>query len=346
MLLSKYPRVKLANLPTPIEKLERLSKYFGNVNLYVKRDDETGLAGGGNKVRKLEYLIGDAIANGADTIITQGAVQSNHVRQTVAAASKMGLRSRAILERRISGTNERFDVTGNVLLDHLLGVESLRFVAADTNMNAEMEKEAEIVRASGGKPYIIPGGGSNAIGALGYVNAAIEIVSQVSATDLVLDHVVVTSGSSGTHAGLAAGFAALHTNVDLLGISIRQPESFQVKKILDEANKISEFLGVPAVSPELVKVNSDYVGGGYGVTTPETLEAITLAAQYEGLLLDPVYTGKAFAGLVGLIRKNYFKKGANILFIHTGGNFGLFAYEDEIMEYLASSKKNASKKAV
>lgn len=342
MLLTKYPRVKLAHLPTPIEKLENLSKHLGGVNIYVKRDDETGLAGGGNKVRKLEYLLGDALAKNADTIITQGAVQSNHVRQTVAAASKMGLRSRAILERRIPNTDKRFDVTANVLLDNLLGVDSLRFVPADTDMNKEMEKEADIVRSKGGKPYIIPGGGSNAIGALGYVNAAIEITNQANEQNLHFDYVAVTSGSSGTHAGLAVGFAALNTDIKLLGISIRQPEAFQIKKIKDEADKISAYINVPQVKTENIFVNSDYVGGGYGILTDEALEGIHLAASFEGLLLDPVYTGKAFGGLIDLIRKGYFKKGDNVLFIHTGGTFGLFAYENEIINYLEKQRSKAA----
>ncbi len=344
MLLTKHPRVKLANLPTPIEKLERLSKHLGEVNIYVKRDDETGLAGGGNKVRKLEFLIGDAISKGADTIITQGAVQSNHVRQTVAAAAKMGLKSSAILERRVTDTNERFDKTSNVFLNYLLGIGSLRFVPGNTDMNKEMEKEAEIVRAMGGKPYIIPGGGSNAIGALGYVNAAVEIVSQINSQGLPINHVAVTSGSSGTHAGLASGFNALNAKLKLTGISIRQPEAFQIKKIKEETDKIAEFISIPKVEEKDIIVNSDYVGGGYGVLSDDAMEAIHLAASYEGLLLDPVYTGKAFGGLIGMIRKGHYKKGDNVLFVHTGGELGLFAYEDQIINYL-NAKQNKGKVA-
>lgn len=335
MQLSNFPRVKLTSLPTPIEKLERLSAHLGNVNIFVKRDDLTNLAAGGNKVRKLEFLIGDAIAKGADTVITQGAVQSNHVRQTVAAASKFGLKCRAILERRIQNTAERYEKTSNILLDNLFGIDSLRFVPVNTNMDKELEIEAEQVRNSGGKPYIIPGGGSNALGSLGYVNAAVEILNQANESNIFFDHVVVTSGSSGTHAGLVAGFSALNSGIDVVGISISRKKDAQEKKIKDEADKIAEFISIPKVTDEKIKVNSDYVGAGYGILTEGALEAISLCAKYEGILLDPVYTGKAFAGLIGLIRSGYFKQGANVLFMHTGGAMGLFAYEDEIMEYLS-----------
>jgi L-cysteate sulfo-lyase len=338
MLLSKYPRVRLGNFPTPIERLDRLSKLFG-VNLFAKRDDETGLAGGGNKIRKLEYLIGDAIEKGADTIVTQGAVQSNHVRQTVAACAKMGLNCRVILEKRVSAVSQRYSSTGNVFLDYLLGVESVRVVEGGTDMNKEMQLEAEIVIKNGGKPYIVPGGGSNEIGALGYVGAALEIAEQSNQMGIDFNHVIVTSGSSGTHAGLAVGFKSINAKVNLMGISIRQPEDIQLKKIAEEAKKIAEFLEVQSLNLEEIKVNGDYIGGGYGIANEETLEAIKLAAQYEGMLLDPVYTGKCFAGLVDLICKGQFSKDENILFMHTGGVFGLFAYEDEIMEYLFKDKK-------
>jgi L-cysteate sulfo-lyase len=340
MQLSKFPRVKLSEFPTSIEKLDRLSKHLGDVNIYIKRDDLTGLAAGGNKIRKLEFLIGDALAKGADTIITQGAVQSNHVRQTVAAASKFGLKSRAILERRIQNTNDRYEKTSNILLDNLFGIDSIRYVPLNANMDKELEIEADEVRKFGGKPYVIPGGGSNALGSLGYVNAAVEILNQANESHIVFDSVVVTSGSSGTHAGLVAGFNALNSGIEVVGISISRKKEPQERKIRDEADKIADFISIPKVADEKIIVNSDYVGAGYGILNEEALEAISLCAKYEGLLLDPVYTGKAFAGMIGLIRKGYFKKGANILFIHTGGAMALFAYEDEIMDYLASKKSS------
>jgi L-cysteate sulfo-lyase len=343
MLLSQFSRIILGHFPTPFEPMPRVTAHIGGAKMFhVKRDDATGLAGGGNKVRKLEYLFGDALAKGADTIITQGAVQSNHVRQTVAAASKLGLKCRAILERRIQNTNERFEKTGNVFLNHLLGIESLRFVAAGTDMNAEMEAEANRVKAQGGTPYIIPGGGSNAIGALGYVHAALELVAQANERSQRIDHVIVTSGSSGTHAGLVAGFAAINANVKITGISIRQPQAVQHAKVVDETNKITDLLGIPAVKPQQVIVNSDYVGGGYGINTEAMFEATALAAQTEGLLLDPVYTGKCFAGMIGMARKGQFGADEHVVFFHTGGAFGLFAYEDEFYHYL---EKNAQKAA-
>ncbi|MFN7902347.1 MAG: D-cysteine desulfhydrase [Holosporales bacterium] len=333
MLLSRFPRILLAALPTRLEKLSRLSSHLG-VTIYAKRDDQTGVGGGGNKIRKLEFLLGEALAQGADTIITQGAVQSNHVRQTAAMAAKLGLKCQAILERRIPNTAESFDTTGNVLLDRLFGIEALRFVAAGTDMNAEMAKDAEALKAQGRKPYIVPGGGSTAVGALGYVNAALELVAQVNAQHLNIDHVIVASGSSGTHAGLAAGFKALSTRVNLIGISVRQPEAFQVAKVADEAGKVASLLGTPAVTPDEIIVNSDYVGQGYGIPAEHTFEAIMMAARFEGMLLDPVYTGKAFAGLLGLIRTGRIKQGETVVFFHTGGDYGLFAYEKALLQHV------------
>ncbi|MFZ4405224.1 MAG: D-cysteine desulfhydrase [Pseudobdellovibrionaceae bacterium] len=335
MLLTKFPRVVLSSLPTPLEKLERVSKHLSGVNVYVKRDDLTGCGGGGNKVRKLEYLLGDAVAKGADAIITQGAVQSNHVRQTIACAAKIGLPTYAILERRVQGTNQRFDETGNVLLDHLFGVNNLRFVNAGTDMNKEMQVEASRLREQGKNPYIIPGGGSNVIGALGYVHAALELINQANEKNLRIDHVIVGSGSSGTHAGLAAGFKAFSAGINLVGISVRQPEKFQVNKVWQEAQHVSEYMQSPALSEDEIKVDSSYVGEGYGLPTKGTWDAIVLAARLEGLILDPVYTGKAFDGLLGLARQGVFKPGENVVFFHTGGNFGLFAYEEQLRRHLA-----------
>jgi L-cysteate sulfo-lyase len=333
MLLSRFPRIQIAALPTRLEKLSRLSSHLG-VTLYAKRDDETGIGGGGNKIRKLEFLLGEALAQGADTIITQGAVQSNHVRQTVAMATKVGLKCQAILERRIPNTPENFDTTGNVLLDRLFGIEALRFVPAGTDMNAEMAKDWKELRSKGRKPYIIPGGGSNAVGALGYVHAALELIAQINTQHLNIDHIIVASGSSGTHAGLAAGFKALNTPVNLIGISVRQPEAFQVAKVAEEASKVADLLGTDAVSPDEVIVNSDYVGQGYGIPADSTFEAILTAARFEGMLLDPVYTGKAFAGLLGLIRAGQIRQGETVVFFHTGGDYGLFAYEKALLQHL------------
>ncbi len=330
MIPSSIPRIELGCFPTQLERLNTLSKDLG-IELYVKHDDQTGLAGGGNKVRKLEYLIGDALAKGADTIITQGAVQSNHVRQTAAAAAKMGLKCRAVLERRIPNTDIRFDQTGNVFLNHLLGIAALRFVASGTDMAAEMEQEADHVRAEGGTPYIIPGGGSNSIGALGYVNATLELTQQLADAGLEASHIIVTSGSSGTQAGMAAALAALKSSIQLLGISIRQPKAAQHAKVYEEARKVAELLNIPPVTPDQVQINDQYIGEGYGIPTSGTKKAIRIAAQKEALLLDPVYTGKAFAALLDLAEKGYFKPREIVIFMHTGGAFGLFAYEPEFM---------------
>ena len=336
MLVSKFPRVKLCHRPTPLEEMPRFSKLLGGANLLVKRDDCTGLAGGGNKTRKLEFLMADAIKQGADTIITQGAVQSNHVRQTVAAASKLGLKSRAILERRVLNTEKSYEETGNVFLDYLLGVESMRYVPAGLDLNAEMEKDAEIVRKEGGKPYIIPGGGSNPIGALGYIDCAEELLIQAKETGLKIDWIIVASGSSGTHAGLAAGLTALDANhIKLQGISVRAAVAPQIEKIYNEAVKTLEYIGsAKKQSKDHILVNSDYVGEGYGLTTESMTEAVILGAQYEGLLLDPIYTGKACAGMIGLVRKGVIKKGENVVFMHTGGIQDIFAYENHFRKHL------------
>lgn len=333
MLLTKFPRVHLTALPTPLEKLERLSAYLGGVNIYIKRDDLTGL-GGGNKVRKLEYLLGEALAQGADTVITQGAVQSNHVRTTVAAAAQCGLESYAVLERRIADTDARFEQTGNVLLDHLFGVRGLNFVDAGTDMNAAMEAEAAKLRARGKKPYIIPGGGSNLTGGLGYVQAALELLNQAAERHLRIDHVIVASGSGGTHAGLAAGLAAFSPLVKLTGVSVRQPVAVQTALIAGKAAAMAAHLGINAAPSGGITVDDRYVGPGYGVPVESTWEAIVLGARLEGLILDPVYTGKAFAGLLGLARTGALRPGDNAVFFHTGGSYGLFAYEPQLMDYL------------
>ena len=332
-VFSEYPRVKLTTLPSPLEKLERLSAYLGKVNIYVKRDDLTSL-GGGNKVRKLEYLLGAALAEGADTVITQGAVQSNHVRTTVAAATKLGLESHAFLERRVSDTAPSYETTGNVLLDHLFGITSLQFVAAGTDMNKAMEAKAAELRSEGKKPYIIPGGGSNNIGGIGYVHAAAELLDQASNINLQIDHVIAASGSGGTHAGLAVGFANFSPSTKVTGISVRQPPTVQTPLITGKVVQIAEFLGLTPPPTNAINVNGDYFGAGYGIPTELTWEAIALAARLEGLILDPVYSGKAFAGLIGLTRQGAFKQGENIVFFHTGGAYGLFAYENELKNYL------------
>lgn len=330
MLLSRFPRVPLAHLPTPLEFLPRLSKHLGGPNIHVKRDDCTGLATGGNKTRKLEFLMADALDKGATAIVTQGAVQSNHARQTAAAAAKLGLRCELVFERRVERLSDTYRTSGNVLLDRLLGA-GLREVAAGSDMTVAMETVAEELRSAGETPYVIPGGGSNPVGALGYVDCALELLAQANRSRLVIDHVVHATGSAGTQAGLVVGLQASRSGVPLLGIGVNAPREIQQQRVFELAEKTAELVGAAgAVRRSDVVANCDYVGAGYGVPTEAMNEAVLLLARLEGLLFDPVYSGKALAGLIDLVKKGYFADAQNIVFIHTGGSAGLFAYADQL----------------
>ncbi|PWD67006.1 D-cysteine desulfhydrase [Pectobacterium parmentieri] len=327
MHLARFPRLSLGHFPTPLEALPNLSAYLGGPTVYIKRDDATGLATGGNKTRKLEFLLADAQQQGADVIITQGATQSNHVRQTIAAATKLGLKTKVLLEKRVEDYGEDYQRSGNVLLDNLLGGEIIDHLPADTDMQQAMETLAESLRKDGFKPYVIPGGGSSPVGALGYVACAEELLFQSSQQRLRIDHIVHATGSTGTQAGLVTGLAATHSQIPLLGISVRAPKAKQEENVYALAQRTWQLLGIPGELPRsAVQVNSDYVGKGYGIPTEGTLEALRLLAQLEGVLLDPVYSGKGMAGLIDLIRQGHFRTDENIVFIHTGGAAGLFGY--------------------
>ena len=328
MQLAKFPRVTLGHLPTPLEPMDRLSQHLGGPRFWVKRDDCTGLSSGGNKTRKLEYLMADAQKQGADTIITQGATQSNHARQTAAAAAKLGMGCHILLEDRTGSNDASYIMSGNVLLDRLHGASvSKRSGGAD--MNAEMEALAETLRDQGKKPYIIPGGGSNATGALGYVNCARELVEQANAMGLKIDALVHATGSSGTQAGLVAGLAAIESDIHLLGIGVRAPQEKQETMVYDLAVKTLAHLGSTAeIARSDVRANCNYVGGGYGVPTEGMVNALKLLAETEGLLFDPVYSGKGLDGLLDLTRQGYFDGMENVVFLHTGGSAALFGYPD------------------
>ena len=232
--LSKFSRVDLCHQPTPIEAMPRLSEKLGGPNLWIKRDDCTGLATGGNKTRKLEFLVGDALQQGADMLVTQGAVQSNHVRQTAAAACKFGLDCHALLERRVPDRDNDYETTGNVLFDNIFGT-TIEFRPPGLDMNAEALQIVEKLRSQGRKPYFIPGGGSNEIGALGYVSCAFELLDQFEAQKLDVGWIVLASGSAGTHAGMLAGLHAAHSNIPVLGISVRQPKGRQINAVISPA---------------------------------------------------------------------------------------------------------------
>ena len=328
MHLARFPRVRLAHLPTPLELAPRLSEAL-EVEIWIKRDDCTGLAGGGNKTRKLEFLLGEALAHDADTLVTQGAVQSNHVRQTAAAAAAHGLDCEIILEDRTGSTAGDYVGNGNVLLDRLFGA-TIRTVPGGSDMAAELETTAAAVRARGGRPYVIPGGGSNAVGALGYVDCAREIVVQADELDLSIDRIVTATGSAGTHAGLVAGLAVMGTDIPVLGIGVRAPKPKQEENVLKLARETAALLGRPdAVTAGMVVADCDYVGAGYGLVDQGVIDALMLAARTDGIVLDPVYTGKAMKGLIALARAGRFD-GETVVFLHTGGAQGLFGYQTEI----------------
>jgi L-cysteate sulfo-lyase len=328
MHLARFPRVRLGHLPTPLEAMPNLTKLLGGPMLYIKRDDCTGLSSGGNKTRKLEFLMADALQKGCDTVITQGAIQSNHARQTAAAAAKLGMKCRILLENRTGSNNPDYCGSGNVLLDHIHGSPTQVFPAG-TPMNPEMEKVAEEIRSQGGKPYIIVGGGSNPIGALGYVNCALELVAQANDMSLRIDHLVHATGSAGTQAGLVAGLEGLRSHIPVLGIGTRAARALQEENVYKLACATADLINMSgAVTRERVVANTDYVGAGYGIPTDGMIEAINILARTEGILLDPVYSGKGMAGLIDLIRKGNFKTSENVVFLHTGGSVGLFGYNN------------------
>jgi D-cysteine desulfhydrase len=325
MLTDHLPRVTIAHLPTPLEPLPRLTSQVSGPELWVKRDDQTGLATGGNKTRKLEFLVADALRNEADTLITCGAEQSNHARQTAAAAAKFGL------DRVLVLRGERpAEVTGNLLLDHLLAAEVVWAGAAP--LHKRMGEVAERVREEGRRPYVVPYGGSNAVGASGYAAAMEELLDQGEDHDLAFDHIVVASSSGGTQAGLAVGARALGYEGRILGISIEPEEGMLCETLAELATATADHLGLElAFEPADFAVSDDYLGGGYGVIGDLERDAIQTLARMEGLLIDPVYTGRAFGGLLDMIRGGEFRSDKRVLFWHSGGTAGLFGTRQEVL---------------
>lgn len=321
-----YPnRVLLAHLPTPLEKLERLTRHLGGPDIYIKRDDETGLASGGNKTRKLEFLVADALARGCDHLVTTGAAQSNHCRQAAAAAARCGLGCSLVLRGHPSKS-----VVGNLLLSQLLGAHL--YWTGDRERSQVVPEVMAEVGTMGRKPYLIPLGGSNVWGATGYVLAMQEVMAQLAEAAVNVDFVVVASSSGGTQAGLVLGAKAYEFHGRILGISIdHAAEELQTHvAALATATATHLGLGTTAVG-NLVEVNDDYLGGGYAVVGEAEREAIRMVAQLEGILLDPVYTGRAMAGLIDLIRWGAFTRGQSVLFWHTGGGAALPAFADKLL---------------
>ncbi|RAR61147.1 D-cysteine desulfhydrase [Paraburkholderia unamae] len=325
--LSKHARQPLLEGPTPIQPLPRLSRECGGVNLYVKREDLNGLGGGGNKLRKLEFLVGEALAMGADTIITVGARQSNHARLTAAAAARLGLQCELVLTRAVPREDSEYLENGNILLDDLLGAR-VHDLPGTANALAFAEARADELRGQGRKVYVCPLGGSSPVGCLGYAACAAEIMTQAHAQGIRFSRIVAPNGSGGMHAGLAAGFAALGLDPAIvLAYTVYSKAGQAHAATLDKARDTLALID-PArrIADHAIAIDETQLGEGYGIPTDAMREAVRLMASKEGLLLDPVYSGKAFAGLVQAARSGQHAPGENVLFIMSGGLPGLFAY--------------------
>ena len=329
MNLAKIPRRGYLQSPTPIEPLPNFSKALGDkVNIWIKRDDLLPGCEGGNKTRKLDFSFADALAEGADTIITCGAEQSNHCRLTASWAAKESMDCHLVLEERVKGSYHT-DASGNNFLFQVLGTKSISVVPGGSDMLQAMQKVADKLSAEGKKPYIIPGGASNAIGATGYVACAQELLQQLFEMSLSIDHVVVPSGSAGTHAGMVTGFVGTNAQIPITGINVSRPKDVQEKIVHDLTLLTAERVGVSQAIPrDSVTCFDDYVGPGYSRPTEGMIEAVKLLASTEAILLDPVYSGKTMAGCIDLIRKGHFEGCKDILFLHTGGSPALYAYLD------------------
>ncbi len=332
MDLNNFSRRKYLSAPTPIEKMERLSEHLGGPEIYIKRDDlGWGFTEGGNKIRKLEFVVADALDQGADTLVTCGAIQSNHCRLTLAAAVKEGLKCRLILEERVPGSFNA-TATGNNLLYNLLDAEKIRVVPGGSNLVEEMEEELSDLSRVGRKGYAIPLGASYAIGSLGYVICTEEILEQLRSLGLSMDYVVCPSGSGGTHSGLLAGFFYNKSDITVLGFNVGRGREAQEELVFNLTKKLTAKLEMDRdIDRAKVCCFDEYVGPGYSLPTEEMKDAVRLVARLEGIILDPVYTGKAMAGLIDKISKGYFKPDQRVMFIHTGGVTALYAYNHEFL---------------
>jgi L-cysteate sulfo-lyase len=330
MLVQNRPRLTFAHLPTPLERMDRLRAALGPTcpTLYVKRDDCTGLATGGNKTRKLEFLMADALAQGAQAVVTFGAVQSNHARQTAAAAAKLGLLCDLILIDMVDNDSDAYAQSGNVLLDRLMGAR-IHTVPSD-GAAATLATVLDEHRAAGRKAYVVPIGGSNAVGSLGYVEAFAEISHQAASLDLKVDAILHASSSCGTQGGLIAGAVMMESSIRIMGVNVYKKNAADIASTA-HANAVETLILASGDAKDLterVHVIDGYMGEGYGLSSAGLLEALHMAAQTEGLLLDPVYSGKAMAALIGHVRRGKFTRGQTVVFLHTGGAAALPAYAD------------------
>jgi L-cysteate sulfo-lyase len=332
-LFTSQPRLPLAHLPTPIEALPRLSESIGGPALFVKRDDATGFGQGGNKVRALEYLLPDALAADADVLVTAGVTQSNSVRQVAAAAAKLGLDCHfAQITDRVTPLDPQFNRTGNALLTDLFGATS-EPASIRTDRAALLDQIAHRLRAEGRRPYVIPYGCANRLGAIGYVNAALEIADQLApghhlpGTGRRLTHLLLPSGTGGTQAGLLVGFAALNLPIKVIGVDVDADPPAVRDRVATLVVELAHELELdPAPIIDNITIEAGFSAGGYGHADPATLDAVRTAAQLEGLTLDPVYTGKALAAVIGLTHTGHLTTADTVLVLHTGGAPALYAY--------------------
>ncbi|MCG9729071.1 D-cysteine desulfhydrase family protein [Shewanella sp. Isolate13] len=336
MLTDKYPKAKLAHTPTPFEFMANMTKKFDGPKLWIKRDDATGLAMGGNKARQLEFYVGKAQADGCNALLTTGAVQSNHVRMTVAAARKMGWHVEVQLEHRVDGRLPEYENSGNPFLDKLMGAKLHTYPVGEDENGADqvMYDRADELAAEGYKPFVIPLGavGKTPWGALGYVDCVEELLLQAQATGMKIDAIVLPTGSANTHAGVLAGLIALNSDIPVYGFCVRRDKVAQFERVLVKTRKVLQLLGVDEnkVTHDLVKCEDWVLGPGYGQLTTEVHEAIEILGHEEGILLDPTYTAKSMAGMIGMIRDGQFTKEQNVVFLHTGGTPALFGYPELI----------------
>jgi D-cysteine desulfhydrase family pyridoxal phosphate-dependent enzyme len=325
MGIAELAKVSLGYYPTPFEELKRLSEEIGGPRIWVKRDDLTGLSYGGSKTRSLEMLIGQAAQMGADTIITCGPVTSNHARLTAAAARKLGLSCILVLK----STENVNSVQGNMLLNKILNIEIVLSNVETLDMLVPiMEEVAAKIEKQGKRPYIIPGGGYSPIGAVGYIGLVEELNQQAAENNIKIDAVIFASGSGCTQTGLIVGKELLNADMQIIGLTINREKNVLIDRIYSDAVKAFELLSSErSIKKDQIIVLDDYLGPAYAVPSPECLNAIHHLAELEGLILDPCYTGKSMAGLIDLAKKK-FKKGDNIVFLHTGGSPGVFTYSD------------------
>ena len=323
-MIDNFPRIKLGHFPTPIEYLANITEYLDGPQIFIKRDDCTGLATGGNKTRKLEFIMPDALNSKADLIVTVGAIQSNHARQTAASCAILGIKCLIVLEQRVPNATEAYMNSGNVFLNKLFDADMVLCPIGE-DVQEYAHKIMDKKRNEGKNPYFIPVGGSNHLGGLGYIECMREIEEYDK--DGLFTHIVLATGSGGTQAGLVAGKKIYKSNAQIIGISIKNNKNDQEKKVLKLTNNSCDYIGIDHISRNEVVAFDSYVGKGYAIPTEGMINAVKLMARKEAILLDPVYTGKAFAGLVDLVQKRYFKKTDKILFIHTGGSAAFPAFE-------------------